>query len=105
MCMAAWCGIARMSALASSERCASIWFLVVADLFHGEAHFGDDILKGSALVVLNPLLGACDGAMFLFADLFVFQRCPGQSVRNGVQHRFQQKIGRASWRGRVSVPV
>jgi hypothetical protein len=41
--------------------------------------------------------------MFLFADLFVFQRCPGQSVRNGVQHRFQQTCHSGKLCGRETV--
>jgi hypothetical protein len=34
---------------------------VVADLVHGEAEVGDDLLEGDAWVVLEPLLGAGHG--------------------------------------------
>lgn len=66
ICIAVCRAIARMSALACSEKTiASSRVLIAANLFHGEAEAGDYFFEGDAWAVLEPLLRSRDGA-FLF---------------------------------------
>lgn len=91
MFMAKGCGMARMSALAWSEkRSASSGFPVLANLFHGEAQIGNHFFERNALVASEPLFGGGDGACFFFTLRLVVDGRMADRDIFGVGQNFEQ---------------